>query len=148
MIQCRKYTPSASLLPLTNSLFSALLQIGPAGVEKQIHRLPPDIVLYVAGAVTVPTATVVEVRQIELVHALRFHEFQHEGQFFGIVFRVMENRIPTLIPCSRHKRIPAKELIVRTLFLAKMVVSIPGAIQADADVVIADFGDLIDVISG
>ena len=90
-------------------LGQAALLIVPAGVEQQVHRLARGLEMRVVLAVLVAAPGVVEVREVELVDAFVLRPARAAPAGRAALSCVSVKRRPTLMPRSRHRRMPASD---------------------------------------
>jgi hypothetical protein len=142
--QCSRYTPSASLLPVTNSLSAGRA----AGIPSRCRTAGPSpargLVMGVVLAVLVAAAGVVEVREVELVDALVLDQLQQAGRSWALSW-VMVKRTPTLRPSVAAQADAVQRRVEGAFLAAEAVVGLADAVEADADVVESRLGDAVDV---
>ena len=125
-------------------LVQSPLRVIPAGVEQEVHRpargLENDVVL----AVDVAAPGVVQVREVELVHALVLHEPEQRRQLVGVVLGHGEAHadLDALLVAQADR---VHRGIVGAFQAAEAVVGRLQAVNRDADVVVADAGNPVDV---
>ena len=86
----------------------------------------------------VAAAGIVEVRQVELVDVLGLHQIAAAPGSSAALSWVRVKRRPTLMPASRHRRMPRQRGVEGACLAAEAVVGLADAVEADADVVVAD----------
>ncbi len=96
----------------------------------------------VGVAVAVAAAGIDEVREVELVETLRLHEVEHGGQAFDIALGDGEAQadLDAVLP---EQADALKRGVVGARDAAEPVVDGADAVQAHADIVVADLGDAL-----
>ena len=122
----------------------AITYICQTGLEQQVHCTARHLMMGIVLAILVAAASVVEMRQIELVDALFLHQLQQFRQISRIV--AGQGEAHTHLDAAIQAQSNTVHGFIESAFLAtEHVMRLAHAVNADTNVVVVDIRNGIDI---